>query len=138
MLSLTNRDAEQVFKGRVGKAAQYSAEHDVVNVNIAVTRSWPNRDWQEGDDPQDRFFRTTQWYQVAHWKRDADKLALLDKGDIVEVSFHAADLKPDVYVTGEGEPAASLKIERGTIRLLESKSTAAAPASEPEPEHVTL
>lgn len=131
---LTNRDGDIVVKGRVGQKAEYNAERDVLNLSFAVTRSWPSREI-EGE-----FDHRTAWYQAAHWGRGAADLAHLDAGDIIEVSFHAADLFADAYLNREGAAAASLKISRCLIRVIEKKEpiTAGIPVAQPEPQEVAL
>lgn len=136
-VKLNNRDGEIVIKGRVGQQARFNAENSVTNLSFAVSRSWPSKD-NEG-----QFESRTQWYEAAVWGRTAESMATLDAGDIVEVSYHASDLRSDVWRNQDGTPKIGedgdvrsvLKIDRCYVRVLEKKAAA---ESAPEPAEVML
>jgi single-stranded DNA-binding protein len=125
--NITNRAAELTMKGRAGDDAQFSAEHEVANVRFAVSRSWPNQNWKEGDDPKEKFASKTAWFKAAAWKGNANAAAQVKKGDVVEVEFHAADLVAEAYSKSDGTPGASLKIERCRITVISAKNGSSAP-----------
>jgi single-stranded DNA-binding protein len=133
--TLKNKDGEIVVKGRAGGKAVYNAERNVTNFSFAVTRSWPSED----PDAENGFKHVTAWYKAAVWGNQAQAANVIDKGDIVEVSFHAADLVADSYSNGDGQPAASLKILRCQVRILLAKggNGSSAPVEE-EPAEVEL
>lgn len=130
MFNLTNNDALITIKGRAGHDAEFSGEHNVTNVRFAVSRAWPSED----DDAENGFKQVTSWFKAAAWGPNAEAAAKIRKGDVIEVSCHAADLVAEAYSTADGAPAASLKIGRCKMRVLASK---AAPV-EQEPAEVEL
>lgn len=143
MYTITNKQAEVSMKGRAGDDAQFSAEHDVTNVRFAVSRSWPNPKWEEGDDPKEKFASKTAWFKAAAWKNNAAAAAKVRKGDVIEIEFHAADLVAEAYSKNDGTPGASLKIERCRINVISAKDGSesrfdAEVESEPEPAEITL
>ena len=131
---LTNNDGQITIKGRAGDKATYSAEHDVANVRFAVSRSWPSED----SDAVNGFKSVTAWFKAAAWKNNAQAAAQVEKGDVIEVQFHAADLQAEGYTRTDGSIGAGLKIARCRIRVLAAKSGAPvefeAEETEAEPE----
>ena len=114
----SNSNNEQTLIARAGADAEPNAEHEVANIRFVVTRSWKSDD----ADAVNGFKSEDAWYSAACWKNAANRAAEIRKGDIIEVNFHAADLKADAFMGKDGQPAASLKIARATARVILPKN----------------
>jgi single-strand DNA-binding protein len=81
----------------------------VCNFSLAVHRQWSNRDGEQAEK--------TTWFRVTVWQRQAETVArYLRKGSRVLVVGEVDD--PSVYLTREGEPAATLEVTGRLIKFL--------------------
>ena len=112
-----NEASEIKFDATVGRDIRFGAPSDtrkqaVVNIPVVVSRSWPVKD----SNPT-TFEQVSQWYDVAAWGEQANRLQGLQKNDVVTITCNLADLITDPYVAKDGTSAASIKIQRANVYL---------------------
>jgi single-stranded DNA-binding protein len=136
--SPANSEGEVTLITRAGKKARYNAEHDVTNVDFPVSRSWRAQSG-EGYDQK------TSWWQAAAWTQSAQRAAEVEKGDIIIVNFHLADVTAEAFQREDGSLGASMKIERCRVRVIHGngeensfEASASQMQAEPEPDVVPL
>jgi len=100
----------------------------VLNVNVAVSRSWKPQDSEE-------YKTKTAFLSCAVWAEAAERAAAsLHKGDVVIVEFSIADLEAQSYTAQDGTARASLKVGRASVQLFaHAGSAGAAEFAEEEP-----
>ncbi len=133
--TLRNTDAESRIRGRVGSIRRNEKDgRKVANVSVAFRRSWPVKD--ENGKATGDFKEQTGWMEFACWELAAERVANVEKGDIVECSFSMADIVADPYTDKAGAAKASVKVQRATVLLVAKHvggEKAEATADEPLP-----
>jgi single-stranded DNA-binding protein len=107
---IPNNLAENTNVGRVTRDAGGAKFTDsgtkVANVSVALSRRY-----QQGEEWKEE----TQFYTVAVWGDAADRAGQCKKGDIVSVTYSAADVEGRMYDAQDGTKKIALQIKRGQV-----------------------
>ena len=95
----------------------------VTNFSVATSRKWTGADGEQRED--------TTWFKVAAWGKLAEVCnQYLAKGRQVLVE---GTVKAEAWVGRDGEARASLVLTASTVKFLDGRGEASAPAEEPAP-----
>jgi single stranded DNA-binding protein len=107
---IPNQMAECTIMGRVtrdsGGAKFTDGGTKVANVSFAISRRY-----QQGEEWKEE----TQFYTVAVWGDAADRAGACKKGEIVTVTYSAADVEGRMYDDNNGQKKVALQIKRGQV-----------------------
>lgn len=115
--SPSNSDGEVKIIVRASEKAEYRAENDVTNFRFPCSRSW------QSDKPAATigFEQETSCWKAGAWKNAASRAAEIEKGDIIILEFHMADIEPEGFKRADETIGASLKIKRIRARVIHAK-----------------